>query len=174
MITARIVKKKGGGWDELKKYLTQLHKDYVEVGYFNDQGIYPSKKNTQNWSYANLMAYHELQADKNLVPLRPVFGSVTKTQKNALRKQTGKFLRNQLRGTYYHRVGGDNSPQKLYSMLGRNLGQVLKTRFGSRGLARNELSTIKRKGSRLPMIDKGHLRDAVSYKLKSQTSSRRA
>ena len=93
MITARIVKKKGGGWDELKKYLTQLHKDYVEVGYFNDQGIYPSKKNTQNWSYANLMAYHELQADKNLVPLRPVFGSVTKTQKNALRKQTGEVLK---------------------------------------------------------------------------------
>ena len=174
MITARITKKKNGGWDELKKYISQLSKDYVEVGFFNDQGIYPSKRNTDGWSYAQLMAYHELQADQNLVPLRPVFGSVTKGQKEGLRKQSGKFLRNQLRGAYYHRTTGEHTPQKLYSMLGRNLGEILKSRFGSRGLPRNALSTIKRKGSRLPMIDTGHLRDAVSYKLKTQQRSTRA
>ena len=61
MITASIVKTKNKGWDDLKKYLKQLTKDSVEVGYFNDQGIYPSDRNTDGWTYAQLMAYHELQ-----------------------------------------------------------------------------------------------------------------
>jgi len=173
MITASIVKTKNKGWDDLKKYLKQLTKDSVEVGYFNDQGIYPSDRNTEGWTYAQLMAYHELQCDQNLVPLRPIFGSITPTQMNKFKRTAGKMLTNGLRGSYYHGVKGYHTPEKLYSMLGIQYGEMIRSRFGVRNLARNKASTIKKKGSRLPMIETGKLRDAVSYKTSKQRKSLR-
>ena len=173
MISIAIQKTNNKGWDNLKQYFKTLTKDYVEVGYFADQGVYPSKKNTKKWSFAQLMAYHELQCDENLVPLRPVFGSITKTQMRGFTKVSAKMFRNQLRGTYYHGLSEANSPKALYKLYAVQIGGMIRERFGSRSLARNEKSTIKRKGSALPMIDTGLLMNSLSYRISRQPKSTR-
>ena len=162
MIKAAISKKKGKGFDKLRKYLKELSGESVSVGYFSDQGTYPSKKNTQNWSYAQLMAYHELFADQNGVQLRPIFGDVSRRDVAKIRKNVREIYAKQLVGSY--KGNKTASPKRTLNLSGQFLASLVKRRFGMRSLPRNLPSTIQKKGFNAPMIETGKLRDSLSYK----------
>lgn len=162
MIKAAISKKQGQGFDELRKYLKELTGESVSVGYFAEQGVYPSKRNTQQWSYAQLMAYHELYADQNGVQLRPIFGEMTRKDIPKLRKMLKEMYIGQIRAAYQKKSTANVS--RALDMSGQYVAGLLRKRFGIRSLPRNTPFTIRKKGSNKPMIETGKLRDSLSYK----------
>lgn len=162
MIVANIEKKQGGGFDKLREYLEGLSGQSVEVGYFAEQGAHPSTKNTQRWSFAQLMAYHELYADENGTQLRPIFGDMVRRDSAKLRRGLLELYKKQLRGVY--KRNGASTPVHTLEGSGTLIAGLIRKRFGIRSLAKNMPSTIRKKGFNSPMIETGELRDALSIK----------
>ncbi len=162
-IKAKIVKRKGisgQGLNRMKRYLRNLAFHNVEAGFFEESGVHPSDKNTQNWTYAQLMAFHELSVEHT--SKRPVFGEASKIIPKELSIKISPTIVSDLKRAI---TSGSTSPEKALDCGGKVMLIALDDIFGrTPPLAKNSQNTIDKKGHAYPMIETGALRDALRFK----------
>lgn len=161
-VRAKIVKKNRSvtsGMSGLKRFITLLSKHKVETGLFEESGVHPSKKNTQQWTYAQLMGFHELQIE--FAPRRPIFATASKNIKKSISQQISVMLKQELGKSIKK---GSSKPTNVLDEAGINIAKEIDKVFGSSQLAPNSERTARRKGFNSPMIESGDLRNEISYR----------
>lgn len=162
-IKAKISKRKGlegQGLVRLRRYLRNLSFHNVDTGFFAESGVHPSIRNTEKWTYAQLMGFHELQV--NFTDRRPIFSIASKK----LVKDIPVYLLPTLLKSLDNAVKGrSTNPDDVLNKGGLIMRDAILEVFGKTPpLAANTDSTVKRKGFQSPMIETGALQDAVSYR----------
>jgi len=136
----------------------QLQNKSVSVGYFNDQGTHPDS----HMSYPALMFLQEVYGvkSKNGLVHRRLFEMTLSAQRTDIRQKIRQSVSRNLA----------TSPEQILHDFGEDLQKRLKASFGDTSLIpSNAPSTIKSKGSGLPLIDSGSLRDKLTYRVKNKS-----
>lgn len=137
----------------------KLHKQKVEVGHFQEQGIHTGSGLT----YVELMKKHHYgyEFDGKTVPARRVLDVLGFRVKSYMSTQ-GKahFLK------WAKTSNTDSSRMLLLTGIGKDLRDIEKSIFGipSQFIPSNAPLTIALKGDNSPMFDSGELMEATAYK----------
>lgn len=161
MIKGGIKKVKGAkAFTNLRRFSDNLSRRSVQAGYF-DGKIHPSPRNSQRWTYAELMSFHEFQVES--FTRRPLFTIASKNiQRNYSKLITPDFKR----ALNLAVTKGVTKPDKQLDNIGRNLLTEIDKVFGDTSqLTPNRPSTIAKKGFNSPMIETGALRDNLQYRV---------
>lgn len=154
--------KKGNGFDNILKSFLTLHKQNVEIGYFEEQGVHESSKMT----YPQLMNFHEYGDAEGKVPPRPVFHIVAYSDTNDPKNNTSiiKGVRN------FSKLSQTKNANKNAELLLNMIGEVYKNAitdvFGkSPPLEKNNdaYAATKPNGNQ-PLILTGDLKNHVAIK----------
>lgn len=160
-IKASITKKKGGGFDKLFESFLMLHRNNVEIGYFNEQGVHQDSGKT----YPELMAFHEFGSIEHNVPPRPVFHIVAYSDKgnpsknNAIKIGMKEFISVKKKPK--------NNVTAFLSLIGEIYKEQLSDVFGKAPpLADNNprYAQTKPNGNQ-PLILTGDLKSHLAYKV---------
>ena len=141
----------------LTKQLGRLDKQFVDYGFFKEQGVHPKAKMT----YAQLMAMHENRPESD-PKRRPVFQASLDKSGSVLQETTLKTL-----GGFIDRsaLAKSPSPDAVLAKIGREGIAITKPTFGDPSLLKaNTAGVIIRKGGNTPMVNFGLLRDKITFK----------
>lgn len=159
MLKASIVRKtNSNSLNKLKKRLTEIRNQYVEIGYFKEQPIHRLSKLT----LATLMYINEYGSESQNLPARPVF------QITAFRDHPSKSIKVKEALKAWGKLLIKGKPTTNANMLDR-LGVIYlesaRSVFGDKSLlAANAKLTLSLKEGDAPLIDSHQLRDSLSYK----------
>jgi hypothetical protein len=138
--------------------MTTLHKEHVEVGYFNSE----QHSGRSNLPYAQLMYILEYGANGNGVLIKP-FSLFTNAafiyvphETTELRQIIKKGLVDQMKG---------NGDRKLLATIGQFYQRKIRAMFGDSSLLRGLMpDTVRRKQSSIPLLETGELRANLGYR----------
>tara|TARA_R110002074_G_scaffold144948_1_gene292999 strand:+ start:688 stop:1185 length:498 start_codon:yes stop_codon:yes gene_type:complete len=162
-----IVWTKRNRLQNLTKQLDRLDKQYVDYGFFQEQGIHPRAK----MSYAQLMAMHENRPNSD--PMRrPVFEA-------SLDKSGDRLVDTALAGLAKYNESSAAakrpSPDALLRKIGREGVAITKPTFGDPSILRsNTVGVIARKGGDTPMVEFGTLRNKLAVRTSLKKAAKKS
>lgn len=154
MVYVMIVPAKGKGFLEDLMAIEKADGDYVDVGWFEEQGHHPTARDTSGvpYTFPDLAKFHA-SGGGGVVPVRDVLKAAQFTLKPSDMKKfqlaLDKWLDDPTR-----------DPDKvLFPMLGKELGQHIKSVFGGPFLHPTPDNPD-------PLIDSGELMDHTAFRVK--------
>lgn len=154
-----------GNYTKALERLKEIRKDKVEVGHFEEQGEHHS-----GLTYVELMAYHHRGNPEQNLPARPVLDILRFRLRNLENPRIKSIAREWL--TNINRQG---STEQMLLQLAKVIAKEEQKIFGdTSALIRNSPLTIALKGSNNPLIERGDLKEAVSYRTSRNPSLRGA
>ena len=145
---------------KLKKYIKSFRGECVQAGFLGGE-LYPSDRNTEGWTYAELMAFHELEV--KFTHKRQVFKQASVRHGEEISKKAVERFR---KGMISSVRGNLKRPENVLNPLGKLMKMKIRGTFGKTSslIPKNTRNTINRKGHSLPMIEDGVLRSGLSYR----------
>jgi hypothetical protein len=162
-LSAKVKQTKSKQMAGLKRRYQSLHKEYVKIGFFEEQGdhIDPEGQEDGQLSYASLMTVLERGRLDGHIEGRPIF----ETTAFELDPATGKpksIITKMLK-----ELGTKDTVGRRLDDLGVLYREHVKAKFGNpsaTGNFDNRPRTIEMKGGNTPLEKEGDLKDNVAYK----------
>lgn len=153
-ITSKIKKRKNAqGLNKLKKYLREISGAKVEVGFLGNE-TYDHPRNTEGWSYAEMMGFHELAVD--FTERRKIFKQTSISHKKDIANFAKDILIKDLKTSLIRPI---RKPDKALDEIGFHIKSKIENTFGKVTplVPPNKYATIKQKGHGKPMVEDGTL-----------------
>lgn len=141
------------GGDQLAKFLTTVAKQKARV----DVGFFPDATYPDGTKVAEIAIYQEFGTKH--IPPRPFMNSTFEDNRKRWRDLLAKAVKNQ---------GNQINVRKALMTIGVIAQNDIKTKidwWAGQGMPRNAASTIAKKGFDSPLIETGHMRDSVHFKV---------
>lgn len=146
---------------KLEKELRYIKNHYIAIGIFSDAGEHPDAE----INMVELARVHEFgatikQGDSTIViPERSFIRAGFDSKKKNINKQAEKLLTDVIMMKTTAKPAMESLGQVIVTQLQKYLTNLSQPP--------NAASTIAQKGSSNPLIDEGHLRDSIVYKVRS-------
>lgn len=146
---------------KLEKELRYIENHYIAIGIFSDAGEHPDAE----INMVELARVHEFGATIKqgnstiVIPERSFIRSGFDSKKKNINKQAEKLLTDVITMKTTAKPAMESLGQVIVTQLQKYLTNLSQPP--------NAASTIAQKGSSNPLIDEGHLRDSIVYKVRS-------